>query len=59
MNGRKRDDTINVQMSAVAMSVTLMCAEMGTKMLEGGAQEYALDQIASVAEALKNEVARK
>lgn len=59
MNGWKRDDTINVQLSAVAMSVTLMCAEMGMKMLDGSVQEFALDQIASIAEAVKTEVARK
>lgn len=60
MNGRKHDDTINVRLSAFAMSVTLMCAEMGMQMLESsGAQEYALSQIASVAEAVKTEVARK
>lgn len=59
MNGRKHDDTINVRVSAVAVSVTLMCAEMGINMLEGSVQEYALDQIASIAEALKTEVARK
>lgn len=60
MNGWKRDDTINVQLSAVAMSVTLMCAEMGIQMLDGsGVKEYALDKIASVAEAVKNEVANK
>lgn len=59
MNRRKRDDTINVRVSAVAVSVTLMCAEMGMQMLEGSVQEYALDQIASIAEAVKTEVARK
>ena len=60
MNGRKCDDTIHVRLSAVAVSVTLMCAEMGIQMLErSGAQEYALNQITSVAEAVKNEVARK
>lgn len=59
MNGRNRDDTINVRVSAVAVSVTLMCAEMGINMLEGSVQEYALDQIASIAEAVKTEVARK
>lgn len=59
MNGWKRDDTIHVRLSAVAMSVTLMCAEMGMKMLDGSAQEFALDQIASIAEAVKTEVARK
>lgn len=59
MNGRNRDDTINVRVSAVAVSVTLMCAEMGMKMLDGSAQEFALDQIASIAEAVKTEVARK
>lgn len=59
MNGRNRDDTINVRVNAVAVSVTLMCAEMGMQMLEGSVQEYALDQIANVAEAVKTEVARK
>lgn len=59
MNGRNRDDTINVRVSAVAVSVTLMCAEMGINMLDGSAQEFALDQIASIAEAVKTEVARK
>lgn len=59
MNGRKCDDTIHVRLSAVAVSVTLMCAEMGMKMLDGSAQEFALDQIASIAEAVKTEVARK
>lgn len=59
MNGRNRDDTINVRVNAVAVSVALMCAEMGMQMLEGSVQEYALDQIANVAEAVKTEVARK
>lgn len=59
MSGKNRDDTINVRVSAVAVSVTLMCAEMGIKMLDGSAQEFALDQIASIAEAVKTEVARK
>lgn len=59
MNGRKCDDTIHVRLSAVAVSVTLMCAEMGMKMLDGSAQEFALNQIASIAEAVKTEVARK
>ena len=59
MNGRNRDDTINIRVSAVAVSVTLMCAEMGMQMLDGSAQEFALDQIASIAEAVKTEVARK
>lgn len=59
MNGRNRDDTINVRVSAVAVSVTLMCAEMGMQMLDGSAQEFALDQIASIAEAVKTEVAKK
>lgn len=35
MNGRNRDDTINVRVNAVAVSVTLMCAEMGMQMLGG------------------------
>lgn len=38
MSGRKRDDTINVRVSA---------------------QGFAFDQIASIAEAVKTEVARK
>lgn len=59
MNGRKRDDTINVRVSAVAVSVTLMCAEMGMKMLDGSTQEFAFGQIASIAEAVKTEVAKK
>lgn len=59
MNERNRDDTIHVRVSAVAVSVTLMCAEMGMQMLDGSAQEFALDQIASIAKAVKNEVANK
>lgn len=59
MNGRNRDDTINVRVSAVAVSVTLMCAEMGMKMLDGSTQEFAFGQIASIAEAVKTEVAKK
>lgn len=59
MNGKECRDGINIRVSAVAVSVTLMCAEMGMKMLDGSAQEFALDQIASIAEAVKTEVARK